>query len=327
MISLFNEDELISRFEDQIEPFWDTAVTTGQFIGKHDVPVHYAWCVPEHATHSVLISSGRIESLLKYKEVMYDLYRQGFAVFILDHRGQGLSGRMTENPHHGYVVSFTDYVDDMLTFCARVVHPNQHGSLSLLCHSMGSAIGALVILRQPDWFYKAVFCSPMFGIRPALPTPVAKGLLWLGKRRDTRAGVVTDYFFGQQDYQAIPFATNKLTHSRVRYQLFRQVYAAQPDIQLGGVTTDWLAAAHEAMAVIEQQAPQISLPCLIFSAGADKVVDNRAQARIARHLPDCHWVEIDGAAHELLIEADEYRTPVMQQLCAFMQADTHKTCP
>ena len=327
MVSLFKEEELAARFDDKIEPFWNDKVTTGQFVGKHDVPVHYAWCVPPQAEHSVLISSGRIESLLKYKEVVFDLYQQGFAVFIFDHRGQGLSGRMTDNPHHGYVVSFTDYVEDLLAFCSSVVRPNQRGPLNLLCHSMGSAIGALAILRQPDWFHKAVFCSPMFGIRPALPALLAKSLLWLGKCRDTRAGLLTDYFFGQQDYQAIPFAANKLTHSYMRYTLFRQIYDAQPQIQLGGVTTDWLAAAHDAMAIIEHQAHQLTLPCLIFSAGADKVVDNRAQARIARHIPDCHWVEIDGAAHELLIEADQYREPVMQQLCAFMLADSHKTCP
>ncbi|AXR05219.1 alpha/beta fold hydrolase [Salinimonas sediminis] len=317
-VSLFSESELSAASVSHIEPFWQSAVKTGSFQGKHDVPVSYAWCCPPQARQSVLISSGRIESLLKYKEVIYDLYHHGYAVFILDHRGQGLSGRMTDNPHHGYVANFTDYVDDLLTFHRQVITPHQRGALSLLCHSMGGAIGALTILREPGLFERAVFCSPMFGIRPALPEPVAKGLLWLGQRKAIKAGVIADYFFGQTDYQAVPFGLNKLTHSDVRYQLFRSLYEAEPAIQLGGVTTAWLAAARQAMAEITQQAPRLTLPCLLFSAGADKVVDNRVQRAVARAMPHCQWVEISGARHELLIEADRYRVPVMKQLLAFL---------
>ena len=32
-------------------------------------------------------------------------------MFALDHRGQGLSERLTDNPHQGYVGKFEDYVE------------------------------------------------------------------------------------------------------------------------------------------------------------------------------------------------------------------------
>ena len=320
-ITLISEAELADMLTNTIEPFWKARVKTGVFRGCKDVPVSYAWCVPDDPVGSVLISSGRIESLLKYKEVIYDCYRHQLAVFILDHRGQGLSGRMTNNPHHGYVESFADYVADLMMFHKDIVAPNQQGPLSLLCHSMGSAIGALAALDNPALFSKVVFCSPMFGIRPSLPDPIANLLLWMGKRKAAKAGMVADYFFGQGDYKPVTFGLNKLTHSEARYQIFRQLYEASPSIQLGGVTTHWLEAARIAMADIEQRAEGLAMPVRLYSAGNDKVVDNRAQSRVAKKIPDCTMKTIDDASHELLIEKDAYRQPVMQDILTFLLAD------
>jgi len=303
-----------------IEPFWNTQVTHGQLEGQHGVPVSYAWAIPEHCKGSVVISSGRIESLLKYKEVVYDLYQHQLAVFILDHRGQGLSGRMTENPHHGYVSSFDDYVEDLAAFYHQVVKPHQVGRLALLCHSMGGAIGALSILRYPHIFDCAAFCSPMFGIRPALPDSIANFLLWISKKRSERRGTEADFFFGQSEYIPVPFAANRLTHSQIRYQWFRELYDASPEIQLGGVTGQWLAAAREAMQVIHRRAREIQLPTLLLSAGADKVVDNAAQQTVAAKMPHCSFTQIPGAEHELFIESDTYRDPAMESVLRFFYA-------
>jgi len=37
----------------------------------------------------------------------------GFDVLIIDHRGQGRSGRLLADPHLGHVNRFNDYVDDL----------------------------------------------------------------------------------------------------------------------------------------------------------------------------------------------------------------------
>lgn len=316
------EAKLAEAFEGEIIPFWKQAVTTSAFNDKHDVKVHYAWCVPPEAHSTVVISSGRIESLLKYKELIYDLYQNGFAAFILDHRGQGLSGRLTDDPHHGYVDTFDDYVDDLLYFVNQFVLPKACGATNLVCHSMGGAIGALAMIRAPELFSKAVLCSPMFGIRPALPAWLAAGLihsgLWINRLRKRRSG----YFFGQRRYLAYPFAINNLTHSEIRYQLFRRLYDQTANIQLGGVTTEWLHAAQEAMDKIEHQAADITTPLLVFSAGKDKIIDNRRQQKIVRSMPDAKLEIVEGAYHELFTESDKFRVPVLQQLMAFLHAST-----
>lgn len=135
-----SEKDLVDTFSNTINPFWEEQVSRGHFIGKGDIEVHYAWCIPNTPRATIVISSGRIESYLKYKELVFDLYQNGFAVFILDHRGQGLSGRMTHDPQHGYVADFDDYVDDLVYFTQKIVIPKQQGSLQLLCHSMAGPL-------------------------------------------------------------------------------------------------------------------------------------------------------------------------------------------
>lgn len=67
--------------------------------------------------------SRRIESYVKYAELAYDLFHSGFDVLIIDHRGQGRSGRMLSDPHRGHVDNFNDYVDDLTAFWQQEVLP------------------------------------------------------------------------------------------------------------------------------------------------------------------------------------------------------------
>ncbi|WP_421133403.1 alpha/beta fold hydrolase [Alteromonas sp. A079] len=313
-----SENNLASAFAEHINPFWGQHVTEGSFTGKEHVSVRYAFCIPENAKATIVISSGRIESYLKYKEFIYDLYVNGFAVFILDHRGQGLSGRMTHDPQHGYVKHFDDYVDDLITFTETIVKPKQQGELQLVCHSMGGAIGALTLIRRPTLFTKAVLASPMLGIKPSLPNWLANGLIRTGLAVNRMKKRESGYFFGQTPYIAFPYALNKLTHSRTRYSLFRELYDEEQDIQLGGVTTEWLKAAHEAMHYIEQSAGAITTNTLVLSADGDTIIDNKRQRRVAEKMPNATLVVIPRAYHELFTEADDIRDSTLQRVLDFL---------
>ncbi|MDE1480811.1 alpha/beta hydrolase, partial [Xenorhabdus bovienii] len=73
--------------------FWQTRKER-QFMGVDDVPIHYvSFCSPHH-DKTLVILPGRSESYVKYPEVAYDFYHLGYDVFIIDHRGQGRSGRL-----------------------------------------------------------------------------------------------------------------------------------------------------------------------------------------------------------------------------------------
>ena len=318
-----SENNLASTFASHINPFWQDSVTEGYFTGKDDIKVRYAYCIPETPQATIVICSGRIESYLKYKEFIYDLYQNGFAVFILDHRGQGLSDRMTRDPQHGYVADFDDYVDDFVMFVETIVKPLKQGPLQLVCHSMGGAIGALTLLRLPSLFSKAVLASPMFGIKPSLPNWLANGLIRTGLAVNRMKKADAGYFFGQTPYIAFPFSLNKLTHSKTRYALFRELYDEEQEIQLGGVTTEWLAAAHQAMNRIEDSAGAITTPAIVLSADDDAIIDNKRQRRVARLMPNAELEIIPRAYHELFTESDDIRERSLSTILDFLTACTH----
>ena len=162
------ENELEQTYQNKIKPLMRSLVK-GRFEGHSGINISYAYLSHPEEKGAVAISTGRIESWVKYQEVMFDLYQNGYSVFIHDHRGQGLSDRMTQNPQMGFVHDFADYVADFKVFYQQVIEPNTQHKPQLVCHSMGCAIGALYVLAHPQDFAQLIVCAPMFGIRPALP--------------------------------------------------------------------------------------------------------------------------------------------------------------
>ena len=113
---------------------------------------------------------------------------------------------------------------------------------------------------------------------------------------------------------------NKLTHSKSRYALFRSLYDEEQEIQLAGVTTEWLAAAHEAMHRIEDSARAVTTPMIIFSADGDSIIDNTRQRRVAKKMPNAELEVIPRAYHELFTESDSIREPVLNRLCDYLSS-------
>lgn len=316
-MKLIQEAELNQVYQHSIQRFWLKHMCLGQFAGADCVAIQYAYVLHPEAKGSVVISSGRIEGLVKYKELVFNLYHNGYSVFIHDHRGQGQSGRMTANSQRGYVEDFDDYVADLKAFYLRVVSPNTRHQPYLLCHSMGCAIGALYVLDNPLDFAKVAFSSPMFGIPIPIPQWLLEPLLKVHQGVNRLFSDQPWYFLGQKHYAPASFEQNELTHSETRYKLFRQEYAAQPENKLGGVTASWLAAALQAMDQIEARADSFAIPALLLQAGADTVVDNLRQDRVAGRFPQYRKVELPTAKHELLMEKDEIRNRCVTQILTF----------
>ncbi|WP_051275619.1 alpha/beta fold hydrolase [Aestuariibacter salexigens] len=314
---LTTESELPTKYQAEIEPFWQQHVNHGHFNGRDDVQIYYASAIHPNSRGDIVISNGRIESLLKYKEVIFDLYQNGFSVFALDHRGQGKSGRMHSDPHRGFVRHFDDYVADLDHFVRHVVKDMSQHPLNLLCHSMGSAIGAMYLTQHPNMFCKAAFCAPMFGIQPVLPPWLSRamGHTLIGINRLLSS--TPWYFPGQSGYRALSFEQNVLTRSQVRYQIFRDEYQRSPDIQLGGVTSHWLLAAVNAMQHILTNAQHITLPTMLLQAKADQVVHNISQNAVLAAMPNAHKYIYDDSEHEILMERDEIKNKALGDIMTF----------
>lgn len=318
MWQLVDEQNLADIYTTKIADFWTNEVNQSHFVGKDGVTIHYANAVPLNAKHVIVFSNGRIETLVKYKEFIYECFNNGIGVYTLDHRGQGLSARMTLDRQRGYVDNFNDYVDDFCQFVEDIVTPQVTSKPSLVCHSMGGAIGFLAANRIPEKFQNVVFCSPMFGIKPAFPEPFLSTFLHAGLAANKVFGRRPWYAAGQHPYIDIPFAINTLTHSSLRYKLFREEYKKEPRLQLGGVTYQWLHQAINAMADVKAKAPSFSLPTKVIISGSDKVVDNEQIRSVIGALPNVNSFVVDGARHELLFELDKYRQPAVNAIFDFV---------
>ncbi|MGB0895453.1 MAG: alpha/beta fold hydrolase [Parashewanella sp.] len=275
--------------------------------------VSLAWCRLRHpnSDKAIVISNGRIESYVKYQEMFFDLHQQGYCIYALDHRGQGLSSRLTDDPQIGHIDQFSDYVDDFKIFIDSIVLPAQHKFLYLLAHSMGSTIATLYLQGDQNTFKAAVFSAPMYGIKLPLPKPF---IYWLAKQF---ANKKPNYVISGTPYQSKPFKGNRLTQSAARYRWFRELYQQQPSLQLGAPSDQWLIEALDAAESCEQALQKISTPILILQAQCDKIVDNKAQNKFAENLKEGKLITFISAKHELFVESDHIRNQVMDELLNF----------
>jgi len=324
--SFTTEEQLATRYTSEIATFWQQGEFSS-FSGVNDIRINYALFNHNDLDKKCLvISSGRSEGYLKYKELSYDLFKLGFNVFLIDHRGQGLSERLLENSHKGYVDKFQYYVDDLSTFIDSVVKPNcaLKGNTNkpyLLAHSMGGAIAARYLQEHPKTIQAAVLSSPMLGFNSVgIPNVIATSLIKVANQVNQWVGGDSWYFIGQADYvpnvdAATAFTDNPLMQSPLRFQHFYQTYHDTPALQLGGVTVKWLAESLTALDTIFTKLDKITTPTLVLQAGDDSIVSNEAQNDFCQQLHQLHSkscpngkpVVVEEAYHELFFEKDSYR--------------------
>ncbi|ADZ69286.1 alpha/beta hydrolase [Polymorphum gilvum] len=266
---------------------------------------------------TVTLLHGRAEFIEKYFEVVADLRKRGFAVVAFDWRGQGGSNRQLRNPVRGHIRDFSRYRIDLETVIDSVSLADCPGPHFALAHSTGGAVLLSAAERLRTQIHRAVLCAPLIGLRDFGPKErliyrVAAVLTWLGFGRafiPTGNGVVTT-----------TFEANKLTSDRVRFERMNAVLAAAPHLGVGSPTNGWLYAAARALRRFRHPdfGPSVRLPMLIVAAGNDRIVSTRAAEDLATRTKAAGYVEIPGAQHELMMEADVYRDQFWAAFDAFI---------
>lgn len=292
-----------------------------QFSGVDGLAIHYVRFTHPRHNQIILLVPGRIESYRKYTEVAWDLFHSGYDVIIIDHRGQGRSGRLLKDTQRGHVTEFRHYVDDLATLWQQEIAVPRYKHRYALAHSMGAAILTLLLTRQPGSFDAVALLSPMFGICLPLPLWMAQRLLnWTEERPAIREA----YALGTGKWQPRPFINNPLTHSRVRYLHCLRLYADEPAICVGGPTYHWLREALQAGQTVLSNVAAIKTPVLLLQAAEDRVVKNHSQHLFCRAMAQagslCQGGQpyiIAGARHEILFETDDLRTVALNAITTF----------
>ncbi|CAH0534718.1 Lysophospholipase L2 [Vibrio stylophorae] len=313
-------DQTYANFlQSQVSPWWQQ-VAQSTFSGRKDKKIAYCHAKGGHR-RVIIVVSGRIESMLKYQPLLFELFQQGFDIVALDHRGQGLSERLTHDPIIGHIDQFNYFIDDLNSLYEQVIAPMGYAQHYMLAHSMGGTIASRFVQRYPHKVDRLALCAPMLGVQlpPALKifAPVVARCLDLFQRQP-------HYAFGQGPYCNKPFAENKLTHDEIRYHAFRNQYELHPQIKLGGPSNRWvwqsLRACHQCFCGARKH----RTPTLLLQAELEQIVDNHSQARfnqlINRRGGNCKLHVVTGAKHEILFEQDEIRNQAIDLILQHFKA-------
>src|ERR1700709_1574377 len=140
-------------------------VVSGTITTPDGVELRFArWAPPSGRKGTVCVFTGRSETIEKYFETVRDLRDRGFAVAMIDWRGQGHSSRRLRDPRKGYVRSFADYEVDVETFVQQVVLPDCPPPYFALAHSMGGAVMLRIAHAGKRWFDRMVLSAPMIDL-------------------------------------------------------------------------------------------------------------------------------------------------------------------
>lgn len=247
-----------------------------------------------------IVCPGRTEFIEKYFEVAHELIDRGFAVLILDWPGQGRSERLLDDSLKGHIDRFETFMGALRNGldAAGDTLPRPYVSLA---HSMGGAIALAAIAQDLVKVEAAAFSAPMWGIKT--PFFGMRYLVWamrvLGRSGD----------YAQRPGPDEKFEDNVVTNYEPRWKLQQALVDAAPELELGPVTWGWLGASLSIMSTFAKAAKirRIELPFFVASAEQERLVDNSAHQRITGILPDCEYITVPGAKHEILMETDERR--------------------
>ena len=294
-------------------------VVTGTITTPDGAELRFArWAPPAGRKGTVCVFSGRSEMIEKYFETVRDLRERGFAVAMIDWRGQGHSSRRLRDPRKGYVRDFGEFEVDVETFVQQVVLPDCPPPYFALAHSMGGTVLLRLAHAGKRWFDRMVLSAPMIDL-PGRATSFPVRLLLRTMRFAGQGG---RYVPGGGDALtgAASFVNNPLTSDPVRYARNAAILEEDPTLGIGSPTVAWADTAFRAMHTFRgaNYPSQIRQPILMLAASSDTVVSTAAIEEFAYHLRAGSHLVIAGAKHEILQEQDRYRSQFWAAFDAFV---------
>jgi lysophospholipase len=271
--------------------------------------------------HIVLVP-GYSESYLKYSEVIYDLTHAGFNVYTYDHRGMGLSPRLTKDPQIVHVKKFADYTQDLQTFVMQVVLPKRKADKApvfLLAHSMGGLVAAQALAKDSQTFAKAVLVAPLFDMQTgSIPEIVAYLAVTFNDWRG--AGEAYAPGFGPFDAEAATVNTSKWTQSAARFAVVKKLWLDTPKTLMSGPSNNWVRTTLAATWDRNEIANKIKTPVLLFQATQDYYADPEGQNSFCSSTKYCKCEVVANSYHDIFMEKDTVRRQVLEKIITFFAA-------
>lgn len=317
-----NEADLNRDYAALVTPLFSLG-TSGKLVGQKGVELRYRAFPRKEGKGVVVIVPGYTENYLKYPELIYDLWTAGYSVYIMDHRGMGLSGRMAANRQVVHVEQLSYYVSDLQKFVDEVVSQDRLADKKyVVAHSMGGLVTAHLMARRPNLFRAAILNAPLLDLNTgkyprSVAVALATALVDVGRGAHYAPG------YGDFDLAKFTLEASPVTQSPTRFSLFRNTLIEHPELRMGGPSARWvkIMLAETRASRVEALAAQMRTPILMFQPGKDTYVLPRGQNIFCGIALDCKKMVFPGAKHETLREKDEFRAPAVKATLEFL--DNH----
>jgi lysophospholipase len=307
-----SESSLPELTSSKILPFFE-ALPEGEFQNKDNRKIHFHYLMKSENKRTLVLVTGRTETAMKYAEVIYDLKDKGFDIFIMDHQGQGNSERLILNSSIGHVNFFQDYVKDMAQFIEQVVKIKSNKPLYLMAHSLGGGVAAHYLNQYPETFVKAVLLSPMLEIETK---PYNEKVAFLYSSFLRKTGKGNDFAPGRSAYNPDEDTFEvAYTSSLNRFEYQKTIHTLNPQNAIGGPSVRWVNEALKATKKIDRL--EIKTPVLLFQADNDALVKPGRQNSFCKK-SFCRKIFMEGSKHELMMEVDSIRNPVMKMIANYL---------
>lgn len=267
---------------------------------------------------SILFQGGRGDIFEKYLEAFDHWHGQGWTITSFDWRGQGGSGRLTDNPHVGHIDDFDRFIDDLRAFFAewQAATPGPH---IVMGHSMGGHLVLRGLVERAILPDAAVLIAPMLGMKSPFGPLSERFAKILGGVGNTARPA----WKGNEKPYTTETRQNLLTHDADRYEdeLFWQ--QSDPRLLTGPPSWRWVIDAFRSTRELRASAAlkTMNVPVLALVAEADALVDPKAAIATVARLPDARLVRFGPeAAHEILREGDRVRNRAIGEIDLFLQS-------
>ncbi len=243
----------------------------------------------------------------------------GYNVLGIEWRGQGHSDRLIADRRLSHIDRFLDYQHDVAVIKQSLTELDLPKPHFLVAHSMGGCIGLRALIDGLP-VERAVFSAPMWGIYVA-PVLRPLGNIYSSIARNIGHGISVMPGTRPANYATYTsLAENMLTTDLDHYDFMIRQAEQAPEIALGGPTAHWFHEAHLEIAAIAQAA-RPNCPALTFLGSLESIVEPQAIHAMHRNWATARLELVEGAKHELMMEAPKLRAQFMDGMFAFLGDD------
>ena len=261
------------------------------------------------AKGTIILQSGRTEFIEKYYEVVSEFIERGYAVAMMDWRGQGLSSRISKDIRIGHIDKFETYDQDFIKVMNECFKEKCPPPFIGFGHSMGGCLLASYIISEQNCLDKCILCAPMISVRA---NAVSRRLVKI-------LGVLDVFGFGsfpvqkpswneKQGWQEELFEDNALTTDKDRFERTFHLLEKFPELGVKGITVGWLKHALKRTNDFKQinWGNELQTPLLLLDATQDKLVNSQLNKTLLSQSNLTIVVSIE-AQHEIMMEQDQIR--------------------